>query len=41
MNTIREDLDEEDKRSCGSDTAYFSPDADINDRDDYDSDEEA
>ena len=39
MNTIREDQDE-DRKSNGSDTAYFSPDHDINDRDDYDSDED-
>lgn len=43
MNTIREDQDEEDRKSdtC-SDKGYFSPENDFNDRDDddYDSAEE-
>jgi hypothetical protein len=41
MNTIKEE--DEDRRSNGSDTAYFSPENDFNDRDDeqYDSEEEA
>lgn len=38
MNTIKEEQ-EEDRKSDGSDTAYFSPDADINERDE-DSEEE-